>query len=437
MYLNGDEPTFRQATRRSNPYRLMFWAVLILLGISLLRGFDKGTVKPLFMATSTPTRTTDSYVMEGETHFQAGDLNKAIEAYQEATRLDPDDPQLWSKLARIQTYSSNLLTTDEEKRQRLKDGLDSVDQAAKLAPDDSDVRAIRAFVLDWNASSTLNPDQYEDWLTEAEQEAVRALSLDNTNTLALAFYAEILVDQQKLLQALEYSQQASERGESLMDVHRIQGYVYETLGEYNLAIQEYKKAIDIMPNLTFLYIQVGKIYRHLQLYPQSLDYFDKAAKKNQQLGINDPIPYLAIANTYAQQGEFFAAARNVKKALLLNPSSPDVYGQLGMVYFKSRNYESAIPAFECAIKGCSTEKSCEVRQCDPETDAQYEIKGLPLSDSTVTFYFTYGSVLAGLHRPADDYCVQAGEILAQVRAKYIDDPTIMSIVEDSEAICAP
>jgi Tfp pilus assembly protein PilF len=69
--------------------------------------------------------------------------------------------------------------------------------------------------------------------------------LDNTNALALAFYAEVLVDQQKWTQALQTIEQALERDPSLMDVHRIHAYVLESLGEYALAIQAYDRAIAI------------------------------------------------------------------------------------------------------------------------------------------------------------------------------------------------
>jgi tetratricopeptide (TPR) repeat protein len=283
-------------------------------------------------------------------------------------------------------------------------------------------------------------------LNEAEAEAVLALQLDNTNTSALAYYAEVLVDQRKWNQALQYIEQAVERDPSLMDVHRIQAYTYETLGgdNYNLAIQEYQKAIDIMPNYTYLYIAVGRIYRHLgSLYPklsqlyydQALESFATAANLNEQLGIKDPIPYLAIANTYAQDGEFFAAALNVNRALDFTPANPDVYGQLGVVYHKSRNYEGAIPALECAIEGCDAAQSCEVRDCDPEVDPMVSVEGLPLSDGTVVYYFTYGSVLSGLHREGDDKCEKAMAIFDQLRARYADDPTIMSIVRAGEEVC--
>ncbi len=188
-----------------------------------------------------------------------------------------------------------------------------------------------------------------------------------------------------------------------MDVHRIYGYVYETLGEYNLAIQEYQKAIAIAPNLNLLKIRVGKIYRHLQLYDQALQIFDLAANQNQQLGINDPIPYLAIANTYIETGDFFAAAANVKKALTLNPSSPDVYAQLGMVHHASRNYEGAIPAFECASQGCDGAKSCagphripmRPGNCEPQiVITGYETYGR----TRVAYYYTFVSVLARLRQ---------------------------------------
>jgi len=245
----------------------------------------------------------------------------------------------------------------------------------------------------------------------------------------------VLVDQKKWNQAQQYIQQAVERDPALMDVHRIMAYTYETLGEYNLAIREYKQAIEIMPNYTYLYIAVGRIYRHLQLYDQALENFATAANLNEQLGVTDPIPYLAIANTYAQDGEFFVAALNVKQALDFTPANPNVYGQLGVIYHKSRNYEGAIPALECAIEGCDIEQSCEVRECDPDVDPMVSVAGLPLSGSTVVYYFTYGSVLSGLHREGDDKCEKAMDVFAQLRGRYAEDPTIMSIVRAGEEIC--
>jgi tetratricopeptide (TPR) repeat protein len=340
------------------------------------------------------------------------------------------------------------LTTDDSQRTRLQEALESANKAVELAPDDSFTHAIRSFVLDWNANPTLLEEkQTQIYLTEAEQEAVRALQLDNTNTLALAFYAEILVDQQKWTQANQYIQQALERDPTLMDVHRVYAYVLESLGQYNQAIQEYDIAITITPNLTFLHLRAGASYRRLAfespnedtaqlLYEQSLEYFDRAARINDQLGVEDPIPYLSISKTYSQMGEFFIAARNVQKALEFQPNNPDIYGQLGIIYFKSRNYEGSIPALKCAIRGCTPEESCDGRGgCGPN-DTEAQVSGLALSPNTVVYYYTYGSVLAALSRPNENNCAEAVAVLEEVKAAYGSDPDIAGIVSAGETICA-
>jgi hypothetical protein len=106
-----------------------------------------------------------------------------------------------------------------------------------------------------------------------------------------------------------------------------------------------------------------------------------------------------------------------------------------MVYFKSRNYESAIEALQCAVRGCPPEVSCSARSCDPATDPQITIEGMPLSPSTVVYYYTYGSALAGMHRPSDPKCDEAMRVLGEVRAGFPEDTTILQIVSESEAIC--
>ncbi len=435
---------------RTNIYRIFALVVMILGTLWFLRGLSQGEIEHPFTPTATPTRSAASYALEGNAQFIAGNLEQAITAYREALRLDPTNARLWAELARIQTYSSALLTTDPARLVRLTEALESINRAVELAPDDSTIRAIRAFVLDWNANPTLVGErQAAAYLNEAEREAVRALQLDTQNTLALVYYAEILVDQQKWAQAEQYILRALERDDAdqLMDAHRVYAYVLESIGAYNQAIQEYDRAIRIAPNLTFLYLRAGANYRRLgfgalneatarQLYDKSLEYFQKAALINEQLGIRDPIPYLSIAKTYSQTGDYFAAALNVKKALEFDPANADTYGQLGIVYFKSRNYEGSIPALKCAVRGCTAEESCEARGGCRAGDPGTPVVGLPLSPNTVVYYYTYGSVLAALSRPKDNKCPEAVAVLSEVAAAFPSDRDIAGIVQAGLTICA-
>jgi tetratricopeptide (TPR) repeat protein len=435
--------------KQTNYYRIFLWICLILGGLWLINQVQTGVIQRPFLATPEPTRSVRSFALEGDASFAAGQLDEAINAYKEATTVNPNDTEVWVKLARIQAYSSNLLTTDAQRLARLQDALASIDKAVPLAPDDSMVHATRAFVLDWLWSeTTLIGQDPKTLLNEAEQEATRALLLDAQNTLGMVYYAEILVDMQKWSQAEKIILQAVERGPDLMDVHRVYAYVLESTSNYTQAIEEYKKAITITPNLTFLYISVGANYRRLAFdnnitsernaqYDQALEYFAKAARLNTQLKISDPIPYIAIAKTYSQKGDFFAAALNIKKALSFDVSNADIHGQLGIIYFKSRNYEGSIPALKCAVRGCSAVESCQARfgrDCGTN-EAGAQVTGLPLSNTTVVYYYTYGSVLAALSVPQRNYCTEALQVLSEVRAAFSADAIIIGIVSAGEQIC--
>ncbi len=428
-------------------YRMFFLVVLILGGIWLIRSVWQGDVKPLFLPTATPTRFASSYTLEGDAHFTAGELTSAIEAYREATRVDPNNAEVWAQLSRVQTYSTALLVKRADILARLEEAIESAQQAIAVNPDSSYAHAVYSFALNWKASYMADAREQQDLLTTAEQEAVRAIQLDNTNTLAQAFYAEVLVDQQKWTQAQQVITQALEQDPSLMDVHRVNAYVLESLGEYALAIESYDRAIDITPNLTFLYLRAGAGYRRLafdspnedvqrQLYEKSLEYFAETARINQQLGVQDPTPYLSIARTYSQMGEFFIAIRNVQKTIEFEPSNAVFYGELGMLYHKNRNYETGILALKCAVRGCTAEESCPARGECGINDTPAEVEGLELNASTVYFYDVYASELAALSTARDNKCEEALDIVSIIEnSEYIQDPNIAADVAVVRNIC--
>jgi tetratricopeptide (TPR) repeat protein len=446
MNVSPRRPIFNRRPE-NNIYRMFLWAILVIAGLWVVYSVGRGDIKPVGLPTPTPTRSAQSYTDQGDASFTAGQIDAAISAYGKALQVDPNNASVWAKLAQIQTYSSSLKTTTEDRRAVLTDALSSIDKAKDLAPDDSTVAATRAFVLDWNSSTEISGDRAPALLTEAEQEAIRALQLDNTNVLALAYYAEILIDQQNITQGEQNILQALERGQDLMDVHRVYAYLLETEGLYSKAIAEYDKAIAIAPNLTFLYLRAGANYRQLAfistieaqrlaLYDKSLEYFASAAKINEQLGVKDPIPYLSIAKTYSQLGEYYAAGRNVQKALTFDPSNPDVYGQLGIVFTHSRNFEGAIPALKCAIKGCTAQESCEARGGCDTGDNGTAVQGMELSQSSIVYYFSYVSNLAALSRPKSNQCPEARSVIAEIRAGgFGSDPIVSQILKENENIC--
>jgi tetratricopeptide (TPR) repeat protein len=451
MKLTRRRALFHQR-RTSNLVHLFILAMLIMAGSWLIIRLKSGAIPNPFDPTPTSTRSLNSLVTEGEASFNAGNLNAAITAYKEATIANPNNADALAELARIQAYSSRLLSNDTDRLARLTEAQRSADQAKAIAPEDSNILAIRAFVLDWNADPNLDAlrtggTTASKLIIEADQEALRAISANSQNPLALAFYAEILIDEQKWSQAEQYIQSALLLGPQVMDVHRVYGYYLESIKYYSQAIEEYRQALVINPNLTFLYISIGHNYRALAnnspkgaqqtgLYDQALESYAKAVRLNAQLQILDPSPYLAIAKTYVQQGQFFAAALNAQKAVSLDPANADLYGQLGGIYKGGRNFETAIYALQCAVDGCTAAVSCLARNGCPVGDAGIAIIPLPLTPRSAVYYLDYGSVLAAFSPQKSSYCDVAVRILTLLIQTYNTDQVIIRNAQDGLSICA-
>jgi tetratricopeptide (TPR) repeat protein len=448
MQLTGQNLPFGREDRRAGLRRAAVWLTLIVIGIAVVYlRWVTHDIQPLLLAEPTPTRTALSFSEEGKTYFSAGNLGRAIDAYQQAVELTPTDSQLLAELGRIRTYYSAQRASAAERKTQLVEARKAADAAVQANPDNGYAHAIRALAYDWSATEEQGATR-EGFLTEALNAAVRAAQLELPGSpvwaLALAFQAEVLADQQRCQEALNNADSAAGQAPDSMDVHRVYGTVLQSCGWYSDSIKEFLRAAEINPNLTFLYVQIGANYRRLFDPDRSLEYFDRAVKINQQLGIQDSGPYQAIARTYMQEGEFFIAARNMERALLIDEGNAGFWGFLGVIYYKARNYESAEQVLRCAVDGCTAEESraliCElnIAACDPKdpndpVGLQHgkEIAAQPLGDASLEAYYTYGSVLA-FNKKCDD----AERIFRALLAAYGGDPTVAGIVSDNRALCA-
>ena len=475
MQLRGDQLKLGPE-RGLNLGRILVLVLLIGGGLFLLQMREAGQVQPLFLATPTATRTVKSFEEEATARVSAGNLPGAIEAYQKALEVSPDDASLWAELARIQTYASALQASNVDRLARLSEARQSIDRATQLAPDDGFIRTIRARVYDWSASAYQGDDKalFDTYLTEADQSARQAGELVPNSALAQAFKAEVAVDQGNYLTAYDLAKGAVDQIESgtaaqsgsgspdldAIDAYWVFGIVSENNGDYRGAIATYQKAVKINPNLTFLYLRLGTNYRKLagnainlternSFVEQSLTSFDRAARINEQNNVQDPVPYLAIGRTYLQEGEFFIAARNVEKAVLLDKSNPALYGFLGEVYYRARNYESSLQVLQCSVEGCDAHQigdllcnGIQLINCDLNNqtvdDYGVAVPGLPLDSGSLEYYYTYASALAYLSGSAgyENNCQIAQGVFAQLLASYGNDPTVAAIVADNQDICA-
>jgi tetratricopeptide (TPR) repeat protein len=231
-----------------------------------------------------------------------------------------------------------------------------------------------------------------------------------------------------------------------MDVHRVYGYYLESTANYSQAIEEYQKALAIDPNLTFLYISIGNNYRTLafqstlpsqqsDLYNSARANYGKAINIDNQLKLSIPSPYIAIAKTYAQQGQFFAAALNAQEAISIDPTNADLYGQLGDIYKRGRNFETSILALRCAVEGCDALASCQAVLAGSDC-VGVEVKPLVLNQNSAVYYLDLGSVLSAFAPNKPEYCPEVVTLLTQIETLYPDNTIITRNANVGLQICA-
>ncbi|MBF8284184.1 MAG: hypothetical protein HW378_3099, partial [Anaerolineales bacterium] len=364
---------------------------MVLIGAGfLIYGLNKrGTVQPLFIPTPTATRVPSSYAEEAEALFAAGKLATAVPVYLEAVQRDPKNVDYWVALARIQIYGKQYA-----------EALESAGNALLIAPNNAKAKAIKAWALYWN-----------DRVDEAQATAVQAIALDSNNAPAHAYYSEILNDPTIMRwdQAAQEAQLALSLDPNSVDAHRAMGVANESVGNYEGAIKHYEDAIALNPNLVTLYMQLGVNYRALQQYDGAIEAFSKASAIE--------------SRTYFQIDQFGTAIQYLDQALALRPDDPDIHGRKGLIFFKRKNYEGALPELELAVKGGPYEVS---------EDNTVQVQGMPLSRLSMEYYYTLGNLYAYYEQCTPD---KAPALLTQVLAAFPDDITVQSSYETSMETC--
>ena len=101
---------------------------------------------------------------------------------------------------------------------------------------------------------------------------------------------------------------------------------------------------------------------------------------------------------------------------------------MGVIYYRAKNYETAILVLRCAVRGCLA--------ADNEEQGVDVVATVELEANSVDIFYTYGSVLSfyGGTDPAN--CPEAALIFAQLRASPYYDATVEGIIREGEVICA-
>ena len=132
------------------------------------------------------------------------------------------------------------------------------------------------------------------------------------------------------------------------------GDVYSLMGEYDKAIDSYKKAIELnndfdqepetdytefslINTLSDAYVGLAFTYGAINKIDLAEEYYDKAIKLDPQ----DPYNYYNLARTMFKNNLYHKAIENYKKAISLLDNDPGMYNDLALAYSEERRYDLA------------------------------------------------------------------------------------------------
>ena len=226
----------------------------------------------------------------GNTLMLLGQLDMAIEAYSNATDLNPHTAN---------AYNNRGIAYAE--KGKLDNAIEDYNITIQLRPDYAPVDYNKRIIYTNKGNYGL-----------AIQEAIKMIELN-----------------------LEFSQTYHNRA-----------VAYSKKGEVELAIKDYTKAIELYPDEPNTYYDRGNTYYEKGDYDRAIEDYTKAIELN-------PIftsAYINRGNVYSNKNDYDRAIKDHTKAIELNPNSANAYNNRGVAYGEKDDADRAIENYTKAIE---------------------------------------------------------------------------------------
>lgn len=162
------------------------------------------------------------------------------------------------------------------------------------------------------------------------------------------------------LKALEYNPKDKEAKTWLSVEYFSNGLRLYRKSDYDKAIENFEKSVEILPSFTNAYYELGNAYRAKnQLnkaiinYEKSLSIIPDNAKVIKPL----LIIYQEKANEYYKNSDFLNLEKTYSSMIKYNPKDADLYNNLAIAYFMQKKYSDAESSYNKAIEIDATKAS--------------------------------------------------------------------------------
>lgn len=341
----------------------------------------------------------DYYFYYGENYFKDEGLNNAMNIYKKGTELIPSNPLNYVGLGKVQWYANNstdansnfykAMTLSQSKNatvlmkiaeayikaenKNLTEAIKLLNQAMQLEPKNPEV-----YILMGDALLEQSPQNGSQAITNYE----KATDLDKTSVKAILRIGQLYGKARNYTLALEYYQKAIDTDSTFAPAYREKAEIYFKAQKFDLAISNYRKYLTLNDNLSarnrygsFLFVnknykdaitEIGEIqkedtnniyfYRILAYsYYETGDYANGLINSNkffEKAGTE----FKLLASDYEYYGKLLSKTGNdslaiiqLNKAMQIDTTKTELYGEIGAVFYKMRKYPEAIENYEKKI----------------------------------------------------------------------------------------
>lgn len=151
--------------------------------------------------------------------------------------------------------------------------------------------------------------------------------------------------------------QVLEKTDQFADVHNMVGFILHSRGDFVAAERHFERAVEINPSYTEALMNLALTYNDLHKYQAAKDVYARMQRAEGKTGLQDPFARGKIANMHADLAQAYIdvgspdeAILELKKAVALCPTFPDLWTRLGSLHRDSGNLGFAREAYESALK---------------------------------------------------------------------------------------
>jgi tetratricopeptide (TPR) repeat protein/glycosyltransferase involved in cell wall biosynthesis len=278
-----------------------------------------------------PSDLADAALLEGRDLQRQGEFLGAIECYERAIAIDPDNPMAYSNLGVVKQQMGLLPEAIAHYRQALALEPNLAETLSNLGSALADAGETAEAIAVYDRALSLNPNCAEAWIN-----------------LGLAREA-----QGDLAEAINCYQQGIQVNPNSPEAYLNLGIALEKQGDkegeakefYDRAIANYERAIAIEPNyfealhnLAYATIRQGKIAKAIAYYERSTALQPSLAET-----------LISLGSSLQQQGKLDEALAVCQQAIQKLPSHAEAHCNLGIVFHKQGKIANAIACYHQAL----------------------------------------------------------------------------------------